>query len=212
MAGWARINALHDVFADACMVSYERFVEVRRAIEELDRDGEGCLQLEREELIAGVQAVVASAMCFEAAIYDLAARCLGDRYVRENLERLSVVAKWVVIPRLVCGIEISKDRLPFKTFKRVVAERNRLVHWKSEEWRWGETAQLERLDKEGAQFRGSVDESFRAIILMSLEMDDLCGLEFNPLPCFDRERVLPWEFSPGVEALIDECRRIMPTR
>ena len=204
----ARIRTLHPVFADASAEAYERFLDTRESIAQCVDSPARLIDLEHAELIAGIQAIVMSAMCFEAAIYDYAAWQLGDRYVRRHLDRLDLVAKWVVIPRLVCGAEVRKDRVPFGTFRQVIAERNRLVHSKSEKLRMGDEAQFARLQREDAALEENVHKSFRAIVLMSLEMDELLGRQFNPLPCFDRSARVPWVYSLRIDEVIRECGRM----
>ena len=207
----SRIKVLDGIFADASASSYEKFLEIQEAINGADDNPEDLMRLERDALTAGVQAIVMSAMCFEAAIYNYAATQLGDGYVRKHLDRLGVIAKWVVIPRIVCGREVRKDQIAFATFREVISERNRLVHWKSEDMPLGDAAQVERilekLEKENSRLEANVHKSFRAIVLMSLEMDTILEPWFNPLPSFDRERTHPWDYSPCIDEIINECRQ-----
>lgn len=44
---------------------------------------------------------------------------------------------------------------------------------------------------------------------MSFEMEELLGAQFNPLPSFDRDRTFPWEYSARIEAVIEECKRLV---
>ena len=48
-------------------------------------------------------AIVFAALAVEAYMYDYAARNLGEQFVASHLDRLDVVSKWVIIPRLVTG-------------------------------------------------------------------------------------------------------------
>ena len=75
--------------------------------------------------------VVFTAMYFEAFIYDYSASCLGDRYSNEHLDKLDFLSKWLVIPKLVTGKEISKSGQAYESLKRLHKDRNSLVHLKS---------------------------------------------------------------------------------
>lgn len=82
---------------------------------------------------ACIVAVVFTAMYFEAFIYDYAASCLGDRYSKNHLDKLDFISKWVVIPKLITGKEISKSGQAYEALKRLHKDRNSLVHLKSRE-------------------------------------------------------------------------------
>lgn len=75
--------------------------------------------------------IVFSAVALEAYIYDYAARHLDDSYVRDYIDRLDTVSKWVVIPRLITGQELSKEGKWLQLLKNLVAERNSIIHNKS---------------------------------------------------------------------------------
>ncbi len=88
------------------------------------------------------------AMCLEAFIYDYAATNLGDRYVQKYLDKLDLVAKWVVIPRLVLSKEIPRDGQAFQYLRLIKKERDKLVHSKSR----GELTEQQR-QEELAKYR-----------------------------------------------------------
>jgi len=78
-------------------------------------------------------AVVFTAMYFEAFIYDYAASCLGDKYSKDHLDKLDFISKWLVIPKLITGKEISKSGQAYESLRRLHKDRNSLVHLKSRE-------------------------------------------------------------------------------
>lgn len=87
--------------------------------------------LEEKRDQACIIAVVFTAMYFEAFIYDYSASCLGDRYSKDHLDKLDFISKWLVIPKLVTGKEISKSSQAYESLKRLHMDRNLLVHLKS---------------------------------------------------------------------------------
>jgi len=84
---------------------------------------------DKEKLWA--KAVTFGAMCLEAFIYDYAAHNLSDTYTRKYLDKLDLISKWVIIPRLVTGKILPRESQAFEHLKRLVKERNELVHPKS---------------------------------------------------------------------------------
>lgn len=72
-----------------------------------------------------------TALYFEAFIYDYAASCLGDQYVRDYVDKLDFMSKWVVVPRLTVGKELERGSEGYATLKQLHKDRNSLVHLKS---------------------------------------------------------------------------------
>jgi hypothetical protein len=75
--------------------------------------------------------IVYAAMAVESYIYDFAARVLGESYVEDNLDKLSVQSKWLVIPRLGAGHVIKKDGQVFQLLTELVKSRNEIAHHKT---------------------------------------------------------------------------------
>jgi len=99
-----------------------------------------------------VIAIVFSAMYLEAFIYDYAAISLGDKYVKDHLDRLDLVSKWILVPRLVTGKEISKSDHAFEALKKLNSARNSLVHLKSCATPKGDSTLVEYLEKSEEDF------------------------------------------------------------
>jgi len=70
----------------------------------------------------------------EAFIYDFGARFLGDNYVKMYLDKLDVISKIVIYPRLVTGQEIDRDKKYFGDIKKLIKIRNEFVHSKSKDF------------------------------------------------------------------------------
>lgn len=77
--------------------------------------------------------IVFSAIAIEAYIYDYASRHLGDSFVKDHLDKLDAVSKWILIPRLITGRELSRRQNWFELLKNLVKARNSIVHHKSSE-------------------------------------------------------------------------------
>lgn len=210
---FARIKALTYLFVDASKRGYLDHLSAQAAIE---RIGEVEYHPELEELrrkheIAGLQTIVFAGMSFESAIYDYAAVHLGDQYVRDHLDKLDVISKWVICIRLIAGQELDKSRAPFAALQQLVRARNRLVHHKSEPLRGPSIeAQLAKIMEEDKKLGEDVHNAFRAIVLMSFELERISGRPGWPLPAFGDETWFPAEENaPQLKSIIDDCRRIV---
>lgn len=80
-------------------------------------------------------AVTFAAMCLEACIWDYAACNKSKRYTENHLDKLDFVSKWVVIPELLCGTDITKVAVEntclLEGLRNLRKARNALVHPKS---------------------------------------------------------------------------------
>jgi hypothetical protein len=76
--------------------------------------------------------VVFAAMAAEGFIFDYAAQRLSADQVK-YIDRLSLVGKWLEIPRLVTGMALPKGDRGLKLLRQLRDHRNALVHYKSRE-------------------------------------------------------------------------------
>ncbi|MHA1329861.1 MAG: hypothetical protein ACTSR2_02175 [Candidatus Hodarchaeales archaeon] len=75
--------------------------------------------------------VVFSALTLEAFINNYAIEHFSKNYFENNLDKLSTVSKWIVIPKLVTGNEIDTDGQPYENLKKLFKLRDKLVHYKT---------------------------------------------------------------------------------
>ena len=72
-----------------------------------------------------------AAMCLEAFIYDYAATNFSDTYVKKHLDKLDLISKWIIIPKLILSKEFPKSGRVFAYLRSIKRERDKLVHSKS---------------------------------------------------------------------------------
>jgi len=89
------------------------------------------IEYERESHKHSITTVVFISMAIEAYIYDYSARELSDNYAKTYLDKLDIISKWVVIPKLITGKEFPANRQGFQLLKEIFGYRNKLVHFKS---------------------------------------------------------------------------------
>ena len=90
--------------------------------------------------------VIFCSMFMESYIYDFAARNKGDNYTNKYLDHLKLISKWVIIPKIVSGIEIDTSRKSFEVLGKLIKIRNKLIHWKSKNGSY-ENIEKSNLDK-----------------------------------------------------------------
>lgn len=77
--------------------------------------------------------IVFCAFTLEAYINDYAINRLSKNYLKNYLDKLDLVAKWLVIPRLVTHKQLDPGSRPLQDLAWLVELRNRLAHYKSKE-------------------------------------------------------------------------------
>ncbi|WP_370277570.1 hypothetical protein [Pontibacterium sp.] len=84
-----------------------------------------------QSLKCAVQSIVFSAMCLEAFIYAYSEKHLGKSYTKQHIEKLNIESKFIVVPRLIVGKEIDKSGQGYEMLKKLISDRNKIVHFKS---------------------------------------------------------------------------------
>jgi hypothetical protein len=130
---------------------------------------------------AAMIAVTFAGMALEAFFYDYAADGLGDSFVEEHLDKLDLPSKYLVYPKLVCGVGPDKSEHTFELVRKLTALRNRLVHSKSKGF------PLHNLDKAAGHYDDynerlakGVAESIECVRAVMRELDKLHpGMSFE---------------------------------
>jgi len=91
----------------------------------------GLMSLENELGKTAFVIIIFSAIAIEAYIYDYAARHLSDKFVQEYIDKLDLIGKLIVVPRLITGQELPRNKKWFGLAKAIVKTRNMIVHSKS---------------------------------------------------------------------------------
>lgn len=129
----ARFSVLHPLYAEIARTHGRTFTQAMMDLRKAKNtdDEEQIRHADRSATIAGIECIVFTALSLEAQIYDFAARYFGDVYVSEHLDKLDLVSKWLVVPKLVTGQELAKNGRAFGFLREVVRYRNSLAHHKS---------------------------------------------------------------------------------
>ncbi|CAD0261273.1 hypothetical protein HBO43_27205 [Pseudomonas veronii] len=157
--------------------------------------------------VAGIKTIVFSAMALEAAAFEFATIQLGERLAKTYLDKLDVVGKWLVIPRLVCGRSLHEDGPAINGLKSLVRARNALVHHKSKEWDRTHV-HIDTMDAQREKFEKlQVPNAFKTLILLSLELNAVLETD-GPLPAFEDGWIHATPRNSLVEKVVHRCREV----
>jgi len=211
VTSWARVNTYHSFFFDICEKSYSEYLLIEEEIINLQKRKcrnefyDDFIELENLRDALGFHTILYAAMCIEASIFDYAATQLGDEFVKTHFEKIDLLSKWVIIPKYVCGAEINKNRPAYAGLKQLIKTRNALVHHKSSEFT-STSDHFDKIEKKSKELRQSIRDSYRTLVLLSLEMDELLGNQFNPLKSFDKKTNLTLKIPKNLINIINECK------
>lgn len=208
---WGRINALAWHYYSIAEDAYNQFLEAEENITPLPdfTDPTEHFAITDRLLSASFRTIVFSGMACEAAVYDLAAIQLGDNYTNQYLEKLDLLSKWIIIPSLICGKKLEEHGPAINSLRTLIRTRNTLVHSKSlpgiplEEAARKAEGQLEKIVKE-------TGTAFKAMILLSLELNEILGTPAGVLPFFEKNIVGAKDqtSSPRISKTIARCHEI----
>ena len=214
---WARIATLSRTYYAMAADAYEQYLTetINRLPDPGDDHDPSAYMAQDERLtVCGIQTIVFSAMALEAAAFDFAAIQLGDEMAKEHLDKLDLLAKWVIVPQLVCGRSLRTDGPALNDVRALIKARNRLVHHKSQPWPSTESV-WDDMEKRSTRFRQEIGLAIKTVILLSLELEMLLGTSAGVLPSFDKDRkdfnqsINPQpEKRPLLAKVIAECRAI----
>lgn len=152
---YSRFFSKSSQFFDICRESWNEFEKWKRRISKIQEEANGQDLEEGWSRFLGlsalmdesyVKAIVFAAMCLEGFVYDYAATTISGSYAKNYLDRLDLVSKYVVIPRIVTGKKFPTDTHAFQHLKELVDKRNDFVHYKSK--RVPTDKELEKMLKE----------------------------------------------------------------
>jgi hypothetical protein len=131
----------HGDYFKVVMDTYSRIQELKRDHDEFQQslngkeasDDDVAVLASKNDAIGELALIVIvfSAFTLEAYINHYGINRLSRNYFASYLDKLDLLAKWVVFPRVVTGKEIDPGSRPMQDLSWLVALRNRLAHFKS---------------------------------------------------------------------------------
>ena len=111
-------------------------------------------------------------MCLEAFIFDYGATYLSKKFVTDHIDKMETPSKFIIVSKLVTGKSFPTDSQAYEGLRKLVKDRNRLVHYKAKK------PKSERLEsqKEMYEFlKVSLSNAFETVLAVAKEIDDLHG-------------------------------------
>ena len=214
METWARMNSFAKSFAEIAEDSFESYLVAKENYIPMpdNEDPSAHFISEKELYEASFKTIVFAAMACEAAIFDLAAIQLGDDYVDKYVDKLNLVSKWVVIPKLICGKSMNIKGPALNSLKELTYARNALVHLKSLPIRSANNS-VEKAEKHIGKIINSTENAYKTIVLLSLELNRLLGTPAGVLPFYEARTEIDGfsessNRSEGLIKIINRCRQI----
>lgn len=177
------VHKQYFVIANEHRALYEKYdLEMREgentgvAEEELRETPERVFDLYENREKAAAIAITFAGMCLEAFLYDYASTELGDSYVKKHLDKLDMISKALIIPRLVCGKGIDKSGPVYASVRNLQKDRNNLVHFKSQRFAREDRANASKFHGDlNEKNRKGVANCTKAIASFVRELDRLHG-------------------------------------
>ena len=200
-----RVDCLVETYADIAEQAFGNFLD-----QAIDSDTVGGVDHGERRRVSGIKTIVFAAMAIEAAAYEFSASILGDKVAKDYLDRMDIVGKWMIGPRLVCGQSLNAEGPAITGLKNLVSARNALVHHKSKPRDKAGKAVKAMMEKWAKFERDQVPNAFKTLVLLSLELEALPSGIVGVVPYRDKS-IGPKGFinrysrHPGVKKVIDRC-------
>lgn len=211
---WGRMGGLAKTYYGIAETSFNDYLLEKTKPQILLKDNEDPeprLAQDRRIWDAAIKTIVFSGMCVEAAAFDFAAIHLSDSYASQFLDKLDPVAKWVVVPPLVCGHSLKLDGPAINFLRILIRCRNELVHQKSMPSPIEISPDsFETLIKRTNRMEENVPLCLKAIVLLSLELNAVLGSLAGVFPKFEKDErdISNHDSLPLIKAVIEDCRNI----
>ncbi|MGQ7301908.1 hypothetical protein [Marinobacter nauticus] len=170
---WARMNVLAWSYTDIAESAYDDYMVANENYVPLPEDDDPTEHFESHKNIleSSFKTIVFSAMACEAAIFDLAAIQLGDDYAEKYLDKLDIVGKWVVVPKLICGKPLNISGPAINSLRELIHARNALVHHKSLPG-LPDSELIRKADKQMSKIINRTDVAFKAVVLTCTQLSN----------------------------------------
>lgn len=109
----------------------EHIEDVVKFVEDRSEYADNIGPLTRIKFKLANQGVIILATYYEALINEIGIVELGSKYYKENLDKLSVQAKWEVVLKLIYSRTLDKSSQEYESLNNIIALRNKLVHYKT---------------------------------------------------------------------------------
>lgn len=111
---------------------------------------------------AGVVTLLSATSLLERVLYEFACSHIHFKSYEENLDRLKLESKWLILPKLCAGVQLDEDSSEINELRQLVKARNAVVHPKVQFIR-ADTSSVPNGDKELARFHIACKNARRTV-------------------------------------------------
>jgi len=104
-------------------------------------------KIERDAIVT----IIFCALTLETFINSIAIANTSKSYFNSYLDKLNPISKFVVIPKLLTGREIDREGKAFELLKETFKMRDKLVHFKSRNWKTSDLISVEIIGEYNAK-------------------------------------------------------------
>lgn len=208
---YIRVDTMADTYAQMAEDAFTLFLDDSTDSRPLlctPYDPTGAMDRETRKIQNGIKTIVFSAMAIEAAVFDLAAIQLGDKVATDYLDKMDLLGKWMIVPRLICGRSLKEDGPAVNGLKGLVKARNALVHHKSKGWDEAGKAERAMTDRWAKFEKDQVPNALKTLVLLSLEVDAVLETFLGVLPSYSKEIYTASPRHACLEEVVQRCRSI----
>ncbi|WP_346889164.1 hypothetical protein [Clostridium sp. UBA1056] len=134
------------------------------------------IETEQNKYILSI--IVFSALAVESYIYDYGARRLGDNIMKDHLDKLDIISKWVIIPKMITGKSIDKSGEGYCRLKELIQCRNSIVHNKSTPIEMSNIEDfLEKVESKDDNLTKVASKSIKTLEILAEEIENIDSQE-----------------------------------
>ncbi len=152
------------IFLECCIDNYLQIAENRIIISQFDEkdfwitvnnikilnpeiDFDKLSKLSKQNYKLVIQSIITLSAFLESFINEIGLIELGSKYYKENIDSLSIAAKWEIVLKLVYGKGINKSKNYYEDFTNLIKARNNLVHYKTKETNTNDNKSLNHFEQ-----------------------------------------------------------------
>ena len=169
----------HSEYFDIALEHYNEIKILQKELDEITRKSKEAGKSSSDEIVdliarkndrigyLALIVVVFSALWIEAFINDYAIGRLSKNYFKKYLDKLDVLSKWIVIPRITTGTQLDPGSKALQDLDWLTELRNKLVHYKSKK------IEVEQIQTTDFLWESDAKRAIETVINLALELNNI---------------------------------------
>jgi len=173
--------SLHGEYYQICRNHVEEYEEICKEMERHRSSNDeqhiidmNIASLSEKRERATLIAIVFAAMSLEAFVYDYGADRLSGTFMKNHIDKLELPSKFIVLSRITVGKVFPTDSQAYEGLRKLVKDRNRLVHYKSRAFAAQEPQKLyEYYEEMNIYLEDAMRNAYKTVENILREMDQI---------------------------------------